>query len=176
MAGALLVVFSSSVSAQTLPDAAEILRKVGETYKDAKQYEIEADFTLENPETKQTSRSHLRFAFRAPDKYRAEAKGGLLNLDRQPGDPVIEELLTVYDGANLWVYNPKSNEYRVYVVPQLPRDSRPEDIDRLLGIGVYHRAAELWAAPTFLREESIAVGRETTDCLVVQASQVCRRP
>ncbi len=82
-----------------------------------------------------------------------------------------DELLTVYDGTNLWAYNPKSNEYRVYVVPNLPRDSRPEDTDLYMGIGPYRHATEVWGSPKLLSEEKISFAGGTAECFVLQAVQ-----
>lgn len=167
MAATLLVSLSFAATAQRPLDGVEILKKVEETYKNVKQYEIETDITFQDPDTKENVSSHLRVAFRTPDKYREEARGGILSLNRTPGDP--EEALMVYDGSNLWAYNPKSNEYRDYVVPHLPRDSRPEDMDLYTGIGIYRHAVQLWGTPKLLKEESIAAAGGTVDCFVVQA-------
>jgi outer membrane lipoprotein-sorting protein len=168
LAGAFLVLFSLTVSAQAQPDAAEILKKVGETCKDVKQYEIEADMNLPDPETKKNLSGYLRLVFRTPDRYRTEMKGSFLNIGVQPDEGIPEEMLDVYDGSNLWVYVPKTNEYRVYVTPDLPRDGSPEATDLYMGIGLYRHAGEFGGQPKFLREERIAAGGGTADCFVIE--------
>jgi outer membrane lipoprotein-sorting protein len=95
---------------------------------------------------------------------------GLLSLNRGPGDPVIEEVISIYDGSNLWAYNTKTNEYRVYVVPNLPRDSRPEDADLYEGIAIWRHADEVFAGSKLLRQESIAIAGGSVECFVIQAT------
>jgi outer membrane lipoprotein-sorting protein len=165
----LLVVFSYAAFAQTQPDAAEILKKVSETYKDVSQYEVESTVTIHDPSSGRDLSGSTRIAFKGPDKYREEAKGSLLTLIADPSKPVVDEAITVYDGSKMWVYVPKSNEYRVYAVPKLPRDSRPEDADLFMGIGPYRHAVEAFAPGHFLREERIASGG-TADCFVIEAT------
>lgn len=151
------------------PDVAEILEKVIETYKNVSQYEIESTVSLRNQKTGQFELGVSRIAFKSPDKYRVQMEGAPLNQDRDPSDPVVDEGIAVYDGANLRAYNPKSNEYRVYVAPHLPRDSSPEAVDLYMGIGMYRRpdGFPFLARAQFLREDRATTESGSVDCFVI---------
>jgi outer membrane lipoprotein-sorting protein len=156
--------------AQTQPNAADILKKVEETYRDVSQYELESTITLRDPTTGKDVSGLMRVSFKAPDKYRTEMKGAAFALGRDASEPVIDELVSVYDGSNLWAYNPKANDYRVFIVPDLPRDARPEDADLYEGIGMYRHAVEALGKAQFLREDRMAVGSGTADCFVIESA------
>src|ERR1700730_4084407 len=84
--------------AQTQPDVAEILKKVSETYKAASQYEFVADATVHEARTGRDVTSHMRFAFKAPDRYRVEGSmPGMSVGDLGPGEAII-----VHDGSVVW--------------------------------------------------------------------------
>jgi outer membrane lipoprotein-sorting protein len=156
--------------AQMQPDAAEILKKVTETYKDVSQYDLESTVTFHDPISGRDLSGSVRIAFKAPDKYREEAKGAILTLNADASEPRTDESVTVYDGAKMWVYMPKPNAYRVYTVPNIPRDSRPEDADIFVGIGPYRHASEVFVPSRFVREEQITAGGGKTDCFVIEVT------
>lgn len=157
--------------AQTQPDATEILKQVNEAYKNVAQYELENTTTFRNSNTGQETSGSMRFVYRSPDKYREEMKGNpLAALRGQSSEPVIEEAMTVYDGSNLWAFNPKANEYRVYIVPNLPRDSRPADADLYMGIGPYRHASEVYSNSKFVRDDTLATGGALAECYVIEAT------
>ena len=166
--GLLLLAGSPGVG-QTQPDATEILSKVAAVYKDVSQYELDVTVTFRDAKTGQESPGSMRVAYRAPDKYRVDMKGAAMNLGGNASDPLLEEIVSVYDGSYLWVYNPKLNEYRQYTVPHLPRDTRPVDTDLYAGIGPYRHAPEFWSDARFLREESTTTGGSNTDCFVLES-------
>jgi outer membrane lipoprotein-sorting protein len=70
--GAVLALFVCAAHGQTQPDAAEILKKVAETYKDVTQYDLAADETGTGVAKQESADHHMRFVFKAPDKYRVE--------------------------------------------------------------------------------------------------------
>jgi outer membrane lipoprotein-sorting protein len=160
--------------AQTQPDPIEILKEVTETYKNVAQYELESTTTFRNADTGQETSGSMRFVYRSPDKYTEEMKGSplaaLAALIGQRSDSVIDEIVTVYDGSNLWAFNPKANEYRVYAVPNLPRDSRPEDADLYMGIGSYRHASQVFGNSKFVREDRVDAGGGPADCYVLETA------
>jgi outer membrane lipoprotein-sorting protein len=153
--------------AQTQPDVAEILQRVTEAYKNVSQYEVEVSATVHDTVTNQDVLRSMRFVFKAPDKYRLETKGDSLAPGMSKGGPAIDEAVMVYDGSKLWAYSPKSNEYRVYVAPQLPRDSSPPAADLYMGIGLYRRADQTFSRARLLREETISADGGKADCFVL---------
>jgi outer membrane lipoprotein-sorting protein len=165
----LFVLLLRASGGQTAPDVTKILQKVADTYRDVTQYELESTITMRDPDTGQVLAGSLQVAYRAPDKYRTEMKGDFLSSDRDPAEPIIDDVVTIYNGSNLWAYNPKSNEYRVYTVPNLPRDSRPEDVDIFMGIGPYRHASDVWRGARYLRQESVSVDGSKADCVVIEA-------
>jgi len=163
----LFALCTSAAFAQTQPDVTEILKKVTESYKDVSQYEVVTSATLKDPTTKQVTLRDMRFVFKAPDKYLEEVKGSDLAQQTTPGDPIVDEVLTVHDGSHLWVYMPKLNKYRVYDDPNLPRDTAPEAADLYFGIGMYRHTAEILDKARFIREESIVIDGSTKVCFVI---------
>jgi len=147
--------------AQSPPNVADILKKVGETYKSASQYEFMADVTT------QGAASHMHFAFKAPDHYRMEGNFPGLGF----GETVI-----VDDGFALWFYAPKTNQYGSFVASQLTADAagdmgdlRPEALDYFM-MTTFRDASKLAKDAKVLREESIIVAGVKAGCFVVAAS------
>src|ERR1700689_1880888 len=87
--------------ARTRPDMAEILKKVGETYRAAKEYE------LISASTGGAVPGRSLLAFEAPNLFRVE--GGNPNLDNPDG--TFDATVLVHDGSTLRVYLPKGKEY-----------------------------------------------------------------
>ena len=147
--------------AQSPPNAADILKKVGETYKSATQYEFIANITV------QGVASHMLFAFKAPDHYRMEGNFPGLGY----GEAVI-----VDDGSAVWLYAPKTNQYGSFVASQLTADApgdlgdlRPEALDYFM-MTLFRDASNLAKDAKVLREESITVAGIKTGCFVVATS------
>lgn len=160
----LLALFLDAALAQTQSGAIEILKKVGEAYKNVSQYEFEADTSTDENGTRAVS--HMHFAFKAPDKYRME--GGL--------GTVFGEGVIVHDGSSLWFYSPKSNQYASIPASALTADNagklgelRPQALDYFM-TGRYRRAADFIDGAKFLREESVEIAGVKVACYVVTVS------
>jgi len=148
---------------QTLPDLTKILNQVSEKYKAASQYQIEADVTLGGAKAG-NSASHIAFTFKAPDKYRMQS--GIAGA----------EALSVDDGATLWFYFPKLNQYGSFPASALTADApgdladaRPQAMDNFM-MWRYRAAADSLDRAKFMREESIEIAGTKIDCYVVMVS------
>ena len=60
----LVVFFLGAAFAQTQPDAAEILKRVTDAYRDASQYDLESVVTLHDPVSGRDLSGSMRIAFR----------------------------------------------------------------------------------------------------------------
>jgi outer membrane lipoprotein-sorting protein len=150
--------------AQTPPDVAEILKKVGETYTAGKSYEFVFDVTSQDGST-----SHVLIAFKAPKRYRME---GGVPLAETPGMD-LRDARIICDGTTVWFALPKSNQYAAIAVKGLDAnapgdlgDVLPEAVDDF-AMSQFRRAADLAPAARFLREESIHIKGAKIDCFVV---------
>jgi outer membrane lipoprotein-sorting protein len=151
----LLAVLVRGALAQAHPDVTEILKKVGETYRAAKEYE------LISTSTGTAVPGRLLLAFRAPNRFRTE--GADPNLDNADG--TFDEIVLVCDGSSVWLYHPKANEYAAFT-SDLTGDLRPEAMDDF-AIGRFKGAADLSRRATFLREEALEMNGTRVDCYVV---------
>jgi outer membrane lipoprotein-sorting protein len=169
----LLTLLLHAASAQPQPDVAEILRKVSETYKAASQYEFVVDLKVRDEETGKPTTGHALFAFKSPNRYRAEGAIPGMSADLAAfGQAVI-----VHDGSAVWVYLPKSNQYTSIPISAMTADApgdlgdlRPEAMDNFM-MGRYRGAAQFAQGAKFLREEAIGVAGAQTDCYVLSISQ-----
>jgi outer membrane lipoprotein-sorting protein len=163
--------FLSIATGQTAPTPMEILRRVSETYSAASQYELLSSVVLRAPDIPgpRTYSTHLWFA--APDKYRLQSSGDFCT-GNDTGDcpPGIHELLSVYRIGTLWIYAPGSNEYREHTAPNLPRDTRPEDVDLYMGAGMFRHASAAFANSRFLREERLTTDQGAVDCIILEVA------
>lgn len=158
--------------AQTPPDVAEILKKVGQTYQAAKDYELVANFTFQDNGA--AASGHILFAFRTPGRYRMEGTLPGMGL----GGAAADNAVAVYDGAAVWYYLPKSNQYASFPASELTEDApgdagdmRPEVMDHYL-MWRYRGAADFAATAKFLREETIEIAGAKVPCYVVAVSPV----
>jgi len=166
----------SAAAAQPQPDVAGILKKVGETYKAASQYELAAKVSDAGNGAGATG--HMRFAFQAPNRYRMEgAIPGMLAGDAASGGAVA-----VHDGAALWFYLPASNQYGSIPASELTADApgdlgdaRPEAMDRFMMIR-YRDTAEYASGAKLVREEAIDFGGAKAECYVVTFSEEEGKP
>jgi len=156
-----LIAFSGASLGQTRPDVTEILKKVAETYQAAKEYVLEADMNGRE------GSSHMRLAFKAPNRYRMEGSGLFSD------DPAFADVLIVHDGSTVWFYLPKSNEYTSFPASELTNDApgdlgdlRPEAVDDFM-MSRYRDAGDYTGGATLLREETIDAGGVTVDCYVL---------
>jgi outer membrane lipoprotein-sorting protein len=162
----LLVLLPCGAFAQTQTDVADILKKVGETYQAASEYELVVDFTPHEGAVTDGA-MHALFAFKPPNKYRAEGRWPGMGMG--PGDSVA-----VHDGVNLWFYMPKENQYGSIsgdkLTPDAPGDlgdASPEFMNLALQSG-FARMANQAKNGKLLREESIVVGGSSASCYVIQ--------
>lgn len=140
--------------AQARPDVPEVLKKVSETYRGAKEYEIIST------STGTASPGRLLLAFRAPNRYRME--GADPNMDNADG--TFDEIILVCDGSSEWLYHPKGNEYGVVTGRDVAGDfGAMED----LAIGRFRRAADLSGKAMFVREEPLQINGTDVDCYVL---------
>ena len=152
--------------AQGQPSAAEILKKVAETYKAASQYELVADATAGGARTAPT---HMLLAVSLPNRYRME--GALPGLSG--GDSEFTDAVIVCDGTAIWMYLRKSNQYVSIPLSGLHPDGpgdlgdlRPEVMDQSAMMR-YRGAADFAERAKFLREEAIEIAGAKVECYVV---------
>jgi outer membrane lipoprotein-sorting protein len=155
--------FGHLAVAQTFPKVAEILENVSKTYS-ATQYEFVAEASGRG------TTGQMRLAFKPPNRYRMEGVGLFGD------DPGFDEMILVHDGAALWFYLPKSNQYGSFPASELTEDApgdrgdlRPEAIDHFMR-GRYQSASDVINGANFLREEEIEIGGAKFACYVVSIS------
>ena len=158
--------------AQTQPDVAEILKKVSETYKAASQYEFVVDATVHEARTGRDVTSHMRFAFKAPDRYRVE--GSMTGMS--VGDLGLGEGIIVHDGSAVWFYLPTSNQYGSFPASGLTADApgdlgdlNPQAMDYVM-MWRYRGATGFADRAKFLREDTIEIAGTRVACYVVTVS------
>jgi outer membrane lipoprotein-sorting protein len=156
--------------AQTPPDVAEILKKVGRTYQAAKDYELVAGFTFQDNGA--AAGGHMLFAFKTPNRYRMEGALPGMGLGGAGSDKAI----LVDDGATIYCYLPQMNGYASFSASELTGDApgdagdmRPEAVDHYL-MWRYRGAADFAATARFLREETIEIAGAKVPCYVVAVS------
>jgi outer membrane lipoprotein-sorting protein len=152
--------------AQTQPNAAEILKKVSETYEAVSQYEIVTEATGRGADA---TSGHMLLAFRPPNRYRMEgAISGLTGDAAAFGEPVV-----ICDGSVVWFYLRKSNQYASFPLRELTHDApgdlgdlRPEAVDQFVMVR-YRRASAFIEGAKVLREEAIDLAGTKVDCYVI---------
>jgi outer membrane lipoprotein-sorting protein len=157
--------------AQTQPNVAGILKKVGETYKAATEYELAAKVSVGGSGTGTTG--HMRFAFKAPNRYRMEgAIPGMM-----AGGSGSSGAVAVHDGSALWFYLPASNRYGSIPASAMTEDApgdlgdaRPEATDHFMTIR-YRGATEYATGARMVREEAIDFGGAKAECYVVSFTE-----
>src|ERR1035441_1845145 len=101
---------TSEAHAQRPPDVAEILKRVSETYRAVREFE------LISVSTGTAVPGRVLWAFRAPNQFRLE--GADPNLDRADGS--FDQTVLVRDGSSVWWYHPRANEYAALTGQSLP--------------------------------------------------------
>jgi outer membrane lipoprotein-sorting protein len=163
-----LCAFLLPAIAQSQPNVEEILQKVRAAYStrlpaNEQAYEVERVVTERDPATGKTESTNYRLAFKLPDKYRLEMRGDF-------GVPGIDEVQVISDGAKIWEWSPKSNQYRMYeLTGHVPDSVNPEVVDDDMGIWRLGMAS-YWKSEQvrILREETIPFGGQPTDCFVIE--------
>jgi outer membrane lipoprotein-sorting protein len=163
-----LTVLSRAALGQTVPDATEILKKVAETYRAAKDYELIGEASFRQPGNNAPARIHLLEAFKAPNRYRIE---GVIPLD----DPQFGESVIVHDGTGVWLYLRGPNEYTFFPASSLADDVlasigdlRPDAVDRFM-LYLQRNAASIVGA-RLLREEEIELAGVKAGCYVLSVT------
>ncbi len=162
---ALATLLAGAAVAQTQPDAAEILKQVGQTYAAVQQYQLESEGTERNGGD---GTGRMKLAVKLPNRYRMEGmvplNGDALNF----GDMVI-----VCDGSLIWFYLPKTNQYGSYPLSEATADApgdlgdlRPEAID-LFFLDWFRRATDFIDGSKLLREEAIDFAGKKVNCFVI---------
>ncbi|HXG66496.1 MAG TPA: redoxin domain-containing protein [Blastocatellia bacterium] len=164
---ALILILLSPVyptQAQDANPAQELLRKVGETYRNTKSYHFESTAVVESSSARMESKMNIPItvaAVRPENKVRFDVKS--LTLD----------VVTVSDGKTKWSYLPAAREYMKE--PVEPEDARQNEaeIHRMAGfLGVripsYEDIAERVKSAKILREEALEVQGKKIDCYVVE--------
>jgi outer membrane lipoprotein-sorting protein len=158
-----------AATAQTQPDVAEILTKVGETYKAAHEYEFVTDGAYNDGKTAPT---HALIAFKPPNQYRMEGTFPGLSGDAS----ALSESVIVCDGFFIWFYLAKSNQYSSFPLsvlgPNIPGDFGlwPEAIDEV-AMRPIRRAVNFINGAKLLREETIELAGAKMNCYVVSIPQ-----
>ena len=162
---ALAALLSGAAVGQTRPDAAEILRKVSQTYAAVKQYQLESEGTERN---RGAAPSRMKLAVKPPNRYRMEGMVPLGGDASDFGDTVI-----VCDGSFVWFYVGKTNQYASFPLGEATADApgdlgdlRPEAIDLFI-FARFRHAADFIDGSKFLREEVIDLAGRRVDCYVL---------
>jgi len=151
-----LSVIAAECFAQAHPGVAEILKKVSETYRSAKEYE------LISTSTGTAVPGRLLMAFRAPNQFRTE--GADPNADNADGS--FDQMILISDGSSVWLYRPKQKAYAVFKASALVDDARPEVLDDF-AMGRFRDAGNLAAQAKFVRDEALEIGGIKVDCYVI---------
>ena len=163
----IFVLFAASAFAQAKPDAAEILAKVKDTWKDLKSYDLDFAISLRDPKTGKEESGKIRvIAAIELNRYRVEVSG-LVGLF----DPSFDGVTAIYDGSTFWIYDPKRNEYRTdrNTVDDPGRNPSPSKVINAEGLGQYVRLVERFDDGHLVREETITNGSgNRAECFVIE--------
>ncbi len=171
---ATILFLSISASAQTTPDAQEILKKVNETYRNLKSYSFEYKTVFESTTEREglTSTTHneslSRITAVRPNRLRAETKDS------------NSTALLIADGQSVWMYSSQMNAYTKQAAGTVDvfaetksANSYHENMARLASakLAAY---ARLTAAPrniTLLPNETVTVDGRQIQCYVLSIAQ-----
>jgi len=158
-------------------EAAEIIEKVGHTYRNAQSYHFEVNYIIETNLAGRQIRKEtfIEIAAVKPDKMRMEIKGSMMDLDT----------LMISNGSTTWEYLPRLKQYTISngtptTVTTRGIDSRDLTTDKIthyrmwaVAVGIklpdYEDIAETVNKPRLLREEAVGVNGMTVDCYVIEA-------
>jgi outer membrane lipoprotein-sorting protein len=157
-------------------DAAEIIAKVAETYRNAQSYEFDVlevlETTARGSETKKETRVHV--AAVKPDKMQMEITGSMMGLDS----------LMISNGSTTWEYLPNHKQYVKRIgtpttITSKGIDSKKTALNKelyfrvwaaALGVSMpdYSGIEQTMLNPRLLREEPIEVSGTNIDCYVIE--------
>jgi outer membrane lipoprotein-sorting protein len=165
-----IALLSNLAAAQTPPDAKEILKSVGDTYR-VTQYELAMDTSKTDSRTGQRETSKFRVALRLPDRYREwGAFPGSLGNDGEK----LKGLDVAYDGKSITFYDPASNRYAIYpssaLGHTLPDDLEPDGVDFWI-MSRYREPVKNSSEARLLREETIEIAGVQIPCYVVSVDK-----
>ena len=156
-----LVLLPKTSFAQNPPDAAAILKSVSEIYKGVREYQLTTDSIQSDPSRKH----HKVFSFRS----------GQYRLDGAPSES-SDVGLTVFDGATLWLYFPKLNEYAAFSSNDLAKGAldasfpwKPADMDESM-LWPFRHAADLADKAKFVRQDVFELGGSKINCYVISVA------
>jgi outer membrane lipoprotein-sorting protein len=154
----LFLPFGAALAQTPPPSVGEILKKVGEVYKNVKDYE----FVYEGHSGDRTL--HGTFAFKSPYKYRLEGRG--LEPDLDPN----EVLSIIADGSNIWIYYAQANIYvRRDFTPYTSGNMSPysPEFTDIYMTQRYRHASDYIATARLLGDEKIGDRAAKLDCYVL---------
>ena len=177
LAVAFVIPVTPEVLANGQKEAAEIIEKVGNTYRNAQSYHFEAVYIIETKSEGMQIKKETLVVIAAvrPDKMRMEIKGSMMDLDT----------LMISNGSTTWEYLPRLKQYTrskgtPTTVTTKGIDSRDLATDKItyyrtwaVALGIllpdYENITETVNKPRLLREEAIEVDGMTVDCYVIEA-------
>jgi outer membrane lipoprotein-sorting protein len=173
----LAAAFASASAAQEAPPAREILEKVRDAYSGVQRFRLVME--IENTEAGGApKKARASIAAQYPDKLRMEG-----SLSQLVGMRMLDDLLVVCDGADMWLYDARRNQY-LRRKGGLPKD---DDIsgDELKSMGIqpglapvmqfgeillsnFRSLARHADEATLLRTEDLMVNGQPVRCHVVE--------
>jgi outer membrane lipoprotein-sorting protein/peroxiredoxin len=148
---------------QIEPKAMELLKKVAESYRNIKSYQLEGVEVWENRSTGMYNRTESAFvwAFEKSGKFRLETKS-----------PVGNRSTTVSNGESIWSYNPNLKQYTKKSVQPLPKAGDPDigarripnPLDKIGGTKI----TDLARGARIMPEEVISIDGKSINCYVVE--------
>ncbi len=154
----------SAVWGQSKPDVAEILRKVGENYSNAKQYRFVLKQTGED-------NASIEIAVEKPDKFHFVTDGEVIG-----GDDRYGTVTMMSNGSTVWNYAAGLQQYTKKSTSLPLADTEPPDVTpdifvfqaETSYITRYARLATAADHATLIRQETMQTGAGKVDCYVIQ--------
>jgi TonB family protein len=143
--------FPMAASAQTAPDARDLLLRSDAPILAARTYRVEGTLVTETtgPGIQLKTETSFSTAYSMPGRHRTEIKTGQA------------KILEVSDGESTWIYNPQANTYS----KSAAGTSSPSHLRAI----VYGRDPANVRSATLERQESVAFGGKPVMCSVVRA-------
>jgi outer membrane lipoprotein-sorting protein len=162
---ALAALLAHVAAAQAQPDAAEILRKVGDTYSNAKRYHFVVKSVVAGG-----SPTTIEIAVEPPNKFRIDAGASLLG-----GEDEMGRMMLISDGAQVWTYASGFNQYTIDKIEQPEPGAAPaageSPFVRQFAMLLFYRYvgfAKNSAEARLLRQETIEAGGGMAECYVIE--------